>query len=239
MKNSTFIRNAILSLVFGIPFSLSAQRDTTKAITLDPSWIIYCSHDLFFDKRYNPQNNEFENYFADYGITAGIHKRASFNNKVGMRFGLNYVTNRIKYNPTHSNQMTFVRNGQPVVIKYISSNFIQIPWFLEFKFLNKKNLEIYAAAGLAFSFQIEGGIAEEKLIVEQNGKQFKLDNARPSPSHSMYSFLNHHLALGINYKLNNKIAFNLEPTLQIKTLNEQSYYPIYLGIATNIIYRFK
>lgn len=239
VKGLVIKRNILFLLAFGISFMLSAQRDTTKAMRIDPSWIIYCSHDLFFGNQFKFKNDDLKNHRWDYGITVGIHKRAAFNNKVGMRFGLNYVANRIKYRPTYSNQMTFVRNGQPVVIKYINSNFIQIPWFLEFTFLKTEALKIYAGAGLALGFQIEGGIAEESIIAEQNGKQFKLDNARPSQTHSMYSLLNYHLAVGITYGLSKKLAINFEPTLHIKTFNELSFYPLYFGIGTNIIYRFK
>lgn len=241
MKNLIFKRNAILWFLFLIPFTLFAQRDTTKAITLDPSWILYCSHDLFFSNRYNLKTREYENYFADYGITVGIQKRASFNKRVGVRFGLNYVTNKIKYIPEgYSAPITILVHRQPAVIKYIISNYFQIPFFLEYKFVNTKKIEFYSALGLSVNFTIEGGIAEEQIIAEQNGKKVKA-GIHLSPRLSLYSPLHHNIAFGINYRVNNKLKLNIEPICRIHYPTDNSLYygPLGLGISTNIVYRFK
>lgn len=241
MKNIAFIRNSALWLIVGIPFSLSAQKDTTKAITLDPSWILYCSHDLFFSNRYNIQTNEWGKYLADYGMTVGIQKRASFNNKAGVRFGLNYVTNKIKYIPRPYVGPTHVSiNKQPAVIKYIRSNYFQIPFFLEYKFMSTNKIELYSALGVSVNFTIEGGIAEEQIIAEQNEKIVKTGIYR-EPTLSLYSPLHHNIAFGINYRINNKLKLNMEPIYRIYSPTPNSlYYGMRgWGISTNIVCRFK
>lgn len=241
MKHLVFIRCILLWSIFGVPFSLSAQKDTTKAITLDPSWILYCSHDLFFSGRYNFQTNKWGKYLADYGMTVGIQKRASFNNKVGVRFGLNYVTNKIKYTPRPYIGPTSISvNQQPAVIKYISSNYLQVPFFLEYKFMNTNKIELYSAIGVSLNFTIEGGIAEEQIIAEQNEKMVKVGIHRASTL-SLYSPLHHTIALGINYRINNKLKLNVEPIYRVysPTPDPLYYYGRGWGISTNIVYRFK
>lgn len=235
-----------MKLIFSFLFiafcsNLFAQKDTSKAMTLDPSWILYYSHDLFPGIRFNTDKGKVENIIADYGITTGIQKRSAFNSKVGIRFGLNYVVNKIIIPPPsyfHPSSTVWV-NGANAKAKYVNSNYLQIPVFLEYKFLKRKKIEMYSAFGMAVNFTIEG-VVWETIHAEQNGKMV-WSEINGNRNLSLYSPLHHNITIGLNYKISDKLKFNIEPICRIYS---RTYHRVYygsptFGIGTNLIYRFK
>ncbi|WGD35721.1 hypothetical protein [Olleya sp. YS] len=113
-----------------------------------------------------------------------------------------------------------------------SMSYYEIPLEIEYKLLDKR-----------FGINLIGGISsfvlnDNEVISDLNGTKTKIGEANNINPLSFST----NLGIGLNYKFNNTLIFNLEPTFkyQLNAFNDTSgnFNPYILGLYTGFSYRF-
>ncbi|MEJ6791667.1 MAG: hypothetical protein QNK89_02730 [Lacinutrix sp.] len=216
-------------------------------------------HEQFVD---NPKNGEIN---TSYGVNVGY----ALNNKLKLRSGVNKlnlsydtanvivyenVTNtpsssplrNIDFTPTSAGQTISVLSSNSLSVQQIDGfinddlnaalsqrlSYFEVPLELEYAVVNKR-----------FGLNIIGGfstfiLSDNEVVTEVDNRKTKIGEANNINNLSFSA----NAGIGIDYKFNNSIKFNLEPTFkyQINAYSETSgnFRPYIIGVYTGISYKF-
>ena len=216
-------------------------------------------HDQFID---NPKNGEVN---TSYGINVGY----ALNDKLKVRSGINKlnlsydtanvivyenVTNtpsiaplrNINFVPTNQGQNISVLSANSLSIQQISSvinddlnaalsqrlSYLEVPLELEYAVV-KNRFGLHLIGGFSTFF-----LNNNEVVTEVDNRKTKIGEANNINNISFSA----NAGIGIDYKFNDAIKFNLEPTFkyQINAYNETSgnFKPYIIGVYTGISYKF-
>lgn len=209
------LKRHFLPVLMFISFSieLHAQQKLSVGLTFSPNY----SHLHVTSKSNSPTRYSEDNPLYTY--SAGIHLKYAFSQFISIQSGLNYSEYGTKVHYKNDGQPYYKTFKETLDLKNIHS-YKSIPLELQFTFLRKNNLKLFASVGSAYYFSVK--TYEVRTIDGQKGKRQEIEN---HPFHGGYSLFDNAIdiqtGIGLVYTTG-----NLELSIQ----------PKYRRMITNNVY---